>query len=96
MYAEIELESEKVIKKLADKLGLELRDDIKKIMIDCSFSDVCSVVDKPEGDDQEEHYKVISNVYAEQWSVGDSGDTFHGSIYCELPTKQWLKLPYWM
>jgi hypothetical protein len=96
MYAEIELESNKVIKELSDKLGLKLREDIKKIMVDCALNNVCSIVEAPEGDNQNESYEVVTNVYVEQWSDGDSGDSFQGNIYCELPTKQWLKLPFWM
>ena len=50
------------------------------------------IVDEKSGelDDCIEGIKVWIN----QWSVGESGDSFEGNVYVELPNKKYLKWSY--
>ena len=50
------------------------------------------IVDEKSGelDDCVEGIKVWIN----QWSVGESGDSFEGNVYVELPNKKYLKWSY--
>ena len=58
------------------------------------ITDKISIVDKPEGENNDEEFGVFTEVWVDQWSVGDSGDSFEGFIYGKFDEGKWLKIPY--
>lgn len=52
------------------------------------------IVDKPEGDLQKA--ESCFKVYVDQHSVGDTGDSYAGTVCIELPNKKYLIWDYWM
>jgi len=85
-----------LINELADKYGKVLLKDVDRIMRDCYFNDTATLVNEPQGEDNDEEYQLIKEVWCEQWSVGDSGDSFEGRLYAKIKDGVWLMLPFAM
>lgn len=55
------------------------------------------IVSVPVGEFQKENYgRQIKGIYVNQWSVGDSGDSWHGTICIEIKQNKFLKFGYEM
>lgn len=59
----------------------------------CNVTEKIELVDKPNGDKQNESYGMFKNVHVDQWTVGTEGDSFAGYIYANVKG-QWIKVPY--
>ena len=73
------------------------KDDLKELLQGAGMREgfEIEIVDEPQGDDQCERFGIWHNTWVDQWSVGDSGDSFEGFIYGQLPDKRWLKVAYY-
>jgi hypothetical protein len=69
-------------------------DEIEEILYYCDVTGKIEIVDSPKGDVQIRKYKFFTSIYVDQYSVGDSGDSFAGHIYAEYGPEKWLKIPY--
>jgi hypothetical protein len=65
----------------------------KDLLEFCNVSGKIELVDKPDGDKQNENYGMFKNVYVEQWTTGMESDSFAGFIYTNVKG-QWIKIPY--
>lgn len=95
-YDEIDrLEKEEAAynKKLLSDLQIPDK-DFADLIFHCSTIGRLEIVTKPTGENQDEYIGVFKQVYVEQGSVGDSGDSFAGFIYGKLGKRKWLKVPY--
>lgn len=59
----------------------------------CNVTEKIELIDKPNGDKQNENYGMFKNIHVDQWTVGMEGDSFAGYIYANVKG-QWIKVPY--
>lgn len=52
------------------------------------------IVAVPKGDNQPESHEFFKEIFVDQWSEGESGDSFSGFIYGKIEDGKWLKVPY--
>ena len=67
---------------------------IDELLRDVEVTGKMKIVDEPTGDDQNEELGIFNKVFVDQYSVGDSGDSFAGTIYAEFNEDKWLSIPY--
>jgi len=53
-----------------------------------------SVIKKPTGTNNNKETGCFSMVFCDQYSVGNSGDSFAGFLYGRFSEDKWLKIPY--
>jgi hypothetical protein len=103
-YAEVEriyYEEEKrwnsrVLKAIGNQLGKHFLDDVVECFNESEACGKLELVKKPRGEWQEEHYESFAGVWVDQWSVGDSGDSWNGYVCIKLKKGLWLKTNYSM
>lgn len=87
-------------KSIAEALSDDLKNDIDNLMDSCSINGEVEIVKEEDIDEenaQDENFGIFNDIMVEQWSVGDSGDSFNGFIYARIDHKEkktWLKIPY--
>lgn len=59
----------------------------------CNVTKKIELVDKPNGDKQNESYGMFKNIHVDQWSVGMEGDSYEGFIYANVKGR-WIKIPH--
>jgi|TARA_R110001632_G_scaffold104876_1_gene214018 hypothetical protein len=84
----------KIIASIIAEVGNETLKSYEDILDGCSVTDKLQIVDKPEGDNNDESFGIFKEVWVDQWSVGDSGDSFEGFIYGRFAKQKCLKIPY--
>lgn len=67
--------------------------DFKKLTENCSVVNKIEYVDEPKGDKQNENCGIFKDVHVDQYSTGDSGDSFAGHIYAKV-YKNWIQVYY--
>ena len=82
-----------IYKYKGDKFEKSLKELIKDVSSDWG-SESMSIVRKTEGQRQDENFGEIKEIWVNQWSCGDSGDSFAGSVYVKLDDKRFLEIPY--
>jgi len=78
---------------LISSFGKTANKHFKRLLDSCDLTGKIELVDKPNGDKQNESYGMFKNVHVDQWSVGMEGDSFAGFIYANVKG-QWIKVPY--
>ena len=77
-----------------EKHGATAESDFELLVQDCSITGKIEFTTKPQGQKQnEDYYGIFKDVHIDQWSVGDSGDSFAGVIYARVGD-QWILIPY--
>ncbi len=84
----------KIIAQIIDEVGNKTLKSYERLLDGAYVTDKIQIVDKPNGDNNYEEFGVFKDVWVDQWSVGDSGDSFEGFIYGRFAKKKWLKIPY--
>lgn len=81
---------------LLKKLCASALKNFSDLVDGCRINQKIEIVDKPFGQLQKgEKFGVFRKVYVDQWSVGDSGDSYAGFIYTNYgKSSKWLKIPY--
>ncbi len=74
-------------------LGKTAQKDFADLIDSCSSVGKIEFVDEPKGDAQNESNGIFKDVHVDQWSVGDSGDSYAGFIYAKV-NKQWVSINY--
>ncbi len=72
-------------------------EDFIRLVDDCRITDKMEWVEKPtfKAEYDPDTYGPFTLAYVDQWSVGDSGDSFAGFMYVKVKTKdKYLKIPY--
>lgn len=67
--------------------------DFEKMCEDCRVTSKIEFVEGARGRNQDESYGVFKNVHIDQYSVGDSGDSYAGTIYANVGDK-WISVRY--
>lgn len=60
----------------------------------CSYVGSFFISSKPYGQKQQESAGSFSEVWVDQSSVGDAGDSYAGVIYGKIAEGRWLAIPY--
>ena len=74
-------------------------EDFKNDVVDCfqwaeATGDKFELVKEPSGGYQDDSFGKIKGIWVDQWSVGDSGDSYSGYIYIMLKRDKYLKIFY--
>ncbi len=64
------------------------------LVCDVEINGKIEVVEKPEGNKQNENYGMFKNVHVHQWTTNMDGDSFAGFIYAKAKG-EWIKIPYY-
>lgn len=75
------------------QFGETAENDFADMVADCKVTSKIEFVDKPLGRNQDEDYGIFKNVFVDQRSVGDSGDSYAGAIYANVNGK-WIRVYY--
>lgn len=58
---------------------------------------LATIVKEPVGDFQKENYgREIKGIWVQQWSVGDTGDSFEGNVCVKIKPNKYFKFSYSM
>lgn len=87
------LKDQKLLEKIKDQTSFEEFDLIKGEVDLSENSSNFRIVDEPTGDLQEQD-RV--KVWVDQYSVGESGDSFEGTVCMKLPDGKFVMWDYWM
>lgn len=85
-----------LFKALADSFGKNILEDLDSITNGCQINGLSTLVSNPEGEKQNEAYKVISEVWDSHHTVGMWDSSFEGYKYCKIKEGIWVKIPYTM
>jgi hypothetical protein len=78
---------------LINSFGKTAKKHFKDLLEYCNVTDKITLVDKPNGDKQNECYGMFQDIHVDQWTVGTEGDSYAGFIYANAKG-QWIKIPY--
>lgn len=93
-HAECERVNNRILSAIRSVKGTQFYSDLEAVMEWVEPSGKMEIVNEPSGDIQSERYGTITRVWVDQWSVGDSGDSFTGNIYVKIKLNKWLKLHF--
>lgn len=89
--------NKRIFKAIENQIGKGFLDNLKSLIEDSEFSDSFrfKIVDKPGGKFQQEtDFGCITGIWVYQYSVGDSGDGWAGSIWVKLKNYKYLEIPF--
>lgn len=95
-YAEEKRWNSRVLKAIGNQLGKQFLDDVVECFEESEAQGKLELARKPTGQWQEEHYDSFAGIWVDQWSVGDSGDSWNGYVCIKLKEGLWLKTFYSM
>lgn len=84
----------KIITEIIGEVGDKTIESYRRILDGVSVTDKLQIVDEPNGENNHEEFGVFKEMWVDQWSVGDSGDSFEGFIYGKFAANKWLKISY--
>jgi hypothetical protein len=91
MYAEMRAQDKcehdtcmKLLNVVRILIGEELVDDIKQIIEDSDSTGGYEITAEPRGKLQEENYDFVKEMWVEQHSVGDTGDSWAGHVSVKI------------
>jgi hypothetical protein len=96
MEAEISKKNERILKAVRNQKGEDYYKCLLDFINDSEVNGAMQIVRKPKGEFQRESYGVIKNAWVEQYSVGDTGDSFEGFVSVKLKQGRWLQMPFRM
>ena len=89
-HKEISDYNEKFIKQFGETHDKDFAD----LVDECTVTGKIEFVEKQRGTEQrEDDCGIFTNIHVEQWSRGDSGDSYGGFIYANVNGK-WISIPY--
>jgi len=65
----------------------------KSLVGHCTITGKITFATNPMGEKQNEKHGIFTNIHVDQWSVGDTGDSFAGFIYAKVNDK-WICVPF--
>ena len=96
-YSELQQNKEDVLKQIGIELNInqfDLDAHFIELLDDCIINGEIEIVANPSGGNQHSDCGIFTEVFVEQWSVGDSGDSYSGYIFGKYSTDKWIKIPY--
>ena len=69
-------------------------EDMEDLLSDCTITSKAKIVKEPRGQYQDEEYGTIDSVFVDQYSRGDGGDSYEGTIYAQLGKDKWIAVSY--
>lgn len=93
--AEEERVNVRILKSIKSVKGLDYCLDLEEYMEEAATCGAFSLVRKVKGHRQDEGHE-IKEVWVDQYSVGDSGDSWAGTVSVELKKGMWLEMPFSM
>lgn len=91
---EIKRHNDRILKAIKAVKGEHFTDDLIGFARECEADGKFRIVKKPSGDKQKENFGLIINAWVDQYSVGDSGDSFCGTVSVKLKKGKWLEMPF--
>lgn len=99
-HTECKRVNDRIIKAVANQLGQSFVNDIWSCVEESEglpeYSGKFFFLRKPRGQWQEEEYDNFNGIWVDQWSVGDSGDSWNGVVCIKLKKGLWLAFDYSM
>lgn len=68
--------------------------DYKSLINDCTVTGKIEIVSNPKGSNNHEDAGMFTEIWVDQWTTGESSDSYAGFIYGKLSKTKWLKVPY--
>ena len=98
MYREHNRVYNRLMRVIESVKGKEFSDSVKQCIEESEPCDWfrMELVSEPIGDYQTEEYEAFEGIWVQQWSVGDSGDSFQGYVCIKLKDNMYLKFRYSM
>lgn len=92
---EVERSNKRLCKAILNQLGTTFLKEIMAVAHESEVQNKMEIVRETTGEYQKEYgYDCFEGYWVDQWSVGDSGDSFNGYIYIQLKENRWLKMYY--
>lgn len=88
---EVERYNQRLYKVLMKLKGQHFMDSLNECFTESECRDKVSIVRKPRGHYQRENYGRIKGIWVDQWSVGDSGDSYEGYIAVKIRQSTWIE-----
>lgn len=79
--------------KVLKTFGGDAHKDFQDLIDSCSVVGKIEFAEAPKGDAQNESNGIFKDVHVDQYSVGDSGDSYAGFIYANINGK-WVSINY--
>jgi len=68
--------------------------EVDLILNDAKVNGKMEIVSSPKGEANGDKYEFFKEVHVDQYSVGDSGDSYSGAIYAKFGENKWLLIPF--
>jgi hypothetical protein len=94
-HEEIERNNTPILNAIKEENGQEFYDDLEAYMQESEVCGAFKIVTEPRGEKQEEG-GIIEFVWVDQRSVGDSGDSWEGTITVKISEVKYLEMPFSM
>jgi len=94
-YDGIAKHNEPILKAIKDEKGNDWYKELESLMEDSEVGGAFKIVEEPSGELQESS-ELIINEWVDQYSVGDSGDCWEGTITVKIGDKKYLEMPFSM
>lgn len=86
----------RILKAIKNLNGEKFYKNLLKCMKETEVGDAFKIVRKPRGEVQEESYGQIKKIWVDQRAVGDSGDSWEGTVSVKIKEGRWLEMPFSM
>lgn len=87
--------NEPILKAIKAEKGNEWFAELECLMEESEVGGAFKIVDEPSGEKQESS-ELIVDEWVDQYSVGDSGDSWEGTITVKIENKRYLEMPFSM
>lgn len=94
-HDEIERNNTPILNAIKEEKGQEFYDDLCEYMEESEVCGAFKIVTKPRGEKQEEG-GIIKFAWVDQISVGDSGDSWEGTVTVKIAKDKYLEMPFSM
>ena len=87
--------NEPILKAIKAEKGNEWFSELEMLMEESEVCGAFKIVEEPNGEKQESS-ELIGDEWVDQYSVGDSGDSWEGTITVKIGDKRYLEMPFSM
>jgi len=86
----------RILRAIKNIKGEKFYKDLLRCMEENEVGDGFNIVKKPRGEAQKEKYGRIKEIWVSQQAVGDSGDSWEGTVSVKIKDDKWLEMPFSM
>jgi len=87
--------NQSIVEEISNFCNCDILADLQRLLDHAHVTGKLDIVNTPCGEQQNEKCGVFEDVHVDQWSVGDSGDSFEGFVYGRFGENKWIKIPYY-